>query len=82
MHVKNSLTSNNILVNDYLCSCIHNVVCKDLDMKSNIVELMNTPKLSIFDKNTASHLAMSLDEISGKPRSGIDLYSHDTSKLK
>ena len=29
---KNSLTSNNMLVNDYLYSRIHNVVCKDLDM--------------------------------------------------
>ena len=42
---------------------------------------METPNLAIFDKNTAFNLATSLEEISGKPRYGIDLYSPDTSRI-
>ena len=53
---------------------------KDLDMKSNIVEFNQTPNLAIFDKNTALNLAMSLEEISGKPCYGIDQYSPDPSR--
>ena len=76
---KHSLTTNNVLVNDYFCSRIYNELYCNLDMKSNNVEFKQTPNLAIFDKNTALNLEMSLEEIQGKSRYGIDLYSPDSS---
>ena len=42
----NSLTTNDILVNDYLCSHVHDALHKHLGMKSNINK---TREISIFD---------------------------------
>ena len=40
-----------------------NVVHRDLDMKSNILNLMKTPNLAIFDGKTAFNLGLVLQEI-------------------
>ena len=63
-----------MLADNYVCSHIHNVVCKDLNQKSYIVELMKTPNLVNFD-------AMGLQEILGAIRQGINLSFPDTNNF-
>ena len=59
--ISNCHNLNKILVNDYLSSRIHDVC--NVDMKSNTVDLMKTPNLSIFDTNTAYNLGLSFNKI-------------------
>ena len=73
-----SINANKILVNDYLFSLIHNNICSDVDMISNIVQPQKLRNFHIFDNTDALNIHLSLREINSEQCQSINLPCSNT----